>query len=150
MNSCAPSITKAINVLLVEDNPGDRRLTREALEEGKLIVNLYEAVDGVEAMEFVRQQGKFTDAPEPDLILLDLNLPKKDGREVLAELKEDENLRHIPVVIMTSSEADTDILKCYDLHANCYVTKPVDLERFTEVVHGIEDFWFTIVKLAKR
>jgi CheY-like chemotaxis protein len=137
----------AIQVLLVEDNPGDVRLTREALREGKVRNNLSVAPDGVEALAFLRRQGKYADAPRPDVILLDLNLPKKDGREVLVEVKADPSLRNIPVVILTSSEAERDIAQAYDLHANCYITKPVDLDQFIHVVKSIEEFWFTIVKL---
>jgi chemotaxis family two-component system response regulator Rcp1 len=136
-----------IQVLLVEDNPGDVRLTREALRDGKVRNNLSVAPDGVEALAFLRRQGKYADAPRPDVILLDLNLPKKDGREVLEEVKADPSLRNIPVVILTSSEAERDIAQAYDLHANCYITKPVDLDQFITVVKSIEDFWFTIVKL---
>ncbi len=139
--------SQAIEVLLVEDNPGDVRLTREALRDGKVHNNLSVAPDGVEALAFLRREGKYADAPRPDLILLDLNLPKKDGREVLEEVKADPSLRNIPVVILTSSEAERDIAQAYALHANCYVTKPVDLDQFIHVVRSIEDFWFTIVKL---
>jgi chemotaxis family two-component system response regulator Rcp1 len=137
----------AIEVLLVEDNPGDVRLTREALREGKVRNNLSVAPDGVEALAFLRREGKYADAPRPDVILLDLNLPRKDGREVLEEVKSDPALRTIPVVILTSSEAERDIAQAYALHANCYITKPVDLDQFITVVKSIEDFWFTIVKL---
>jgi CheY-like chemotaxis protein len=138
---------KPIEILMVEDNPGDVRLTVEALKEGKVRNKLHVVEDGVEAMAFLRGEGEYADAPRPDLILLDLNLPKKDGREVLAEIKGDPNLRRIPVVILTVSEANEDILKTYDLHANCYVTKPVDLDQFIVVVKSVEDFWLTIVKL---
>ena len=139
---------KPIDILLVEDNPGDVRLTREALKEGKVLINqLNVARDGVEALAFLRRQGEFSDAVRPDIILLDLNLPKKDGREVLAEIKNDPELRRIPVVILTTSKAEEDILKSYDMHANCYITKPVDLDQFITVVQSIEDFWLTIVKL---
>ena len=123
-----------IQVLLVEDNPGDVRLTKEALKEGKLLNQLSVVGDGVEALSFLRKQGIYADAPQPELILLDLNLPKKDGREVLAEIKADPNLRRIPVVVLTTSSSEEDILKIYDLHANCYITKPVDLEQFMGVV----------------
>jgi len=140
-------MSEAIEVLLVEDNPGDVRLTREALKEGKVRNNLSVAPDGVEALAFLRRQGKYADAPRPDVILLDLNLPKKDGREVLEEVKADPALRSIPVVILTSSDAERDIVRAYSLHANCYITKPVDLDQFITVVKSIEDFWFTIVKL---
>jgi two-component system, chemotaxis family, response regulator Rcp1 len=139
-----------IDILLVEDNPGDVRLTMEALKEGKVHNRLSVAPDGVEALAFLRQQGVYTDAPRPDVILLDLNLPKKDGREVLAEIKTDESLCRIPVVILTTSKAEEDILRSYELHANCYVTKPVDLEQFMKVVKSIEDFWFSIVRLPSR
>ena len=140
-------MSEPIEVLLVEDNPGDVRLTREALKEGKVRNNLSVAPDGVEALAFLRRQGKYADAPRPDVILLDLNLPKKDGREVLEEIKADPALRSIPVVILTSSDAERDIVRAYSLHANCYITKPVDLDQFITVVKSIEDFWFTIVKL---
>ncbi|MBU7042518.1 MAG: response regulator [Theionarchaea archaeon] len=136
-----------IEILLVEDSPGDVRLTIEALKEGKVHNNMHVAKDGVEAMAFLHRKGEFTQAPRPDLILLDLNLPKKDGREVLKEIKEDKNLKRIPVVILTISTAEEDILKTYNLHANCYITKPVDLDQFIRVVKSIEDFWLEIVKL---
>lgn len=133
--------------LLVEDNPGDVRLTREALNESKLRNRLNIVGDGVEALAFLRREGKYASAPRPDLVLLDLNLPRKDGREVLAEIKADPALKRIPVVIITSSEAEQDVLASYDLHVNCYVSKPVDLEQFIKVVRSIETFWLTIVKL---
>lgn len=136
-----------IEILLVEDNPGDARLTREALKDSKIHNNLYIVEDGVEALEFLRRQGPFANAPRPDIILLDLNLPRMDGREVLRAIKDDEMLRRIPVVVVTTSDDDRDILMTYDLHANCYITKPVDVRRFIEIVHNIEDFWFSIVKL---
>jgi CheY-like chemotaxis protein len=139
--------TKPIEVLLVEDNPGDAQLTRMALGDGKMCINLSLAEDGVEALEFLRRQGKYANAPHPDLILLDLNLPKKDGREVLADIRSDPALKRIPVVILTTSESDADILQAYNLAANCYITKPVDFEQFVKIVKSIEDFWFTIVKL---
>ncbi|HXE74057.1 MAG TPA: response regulator [Candidatus Xenobia bacterium] len=138
---------KPIEILLVEDNPGDVRLTLEALKEAKVSNNLNVVADGVEALAFLRRQGKHSEAPRPDLVLLDLNLPRKDGREVLGEIKQDEALKRIPVVVLTTSRAEEDILKSYDLHANCYITKPVDLERFLTVVKSIEDFWLTVVKL---
>ena len=138
---------KPIEILLVEDNPGDVRLTKEALKEGKVYNNLHWAKDGVEAMEFLRREGKHAKAPRPDIILLDLNLPKKDGREVLASIKGDARFKHIPVVILTTSEAEEDVLKSYELHANCYVTKPVDLEKFIQVVQSIDRFWLTVVTL---
>ncbi len=140
----------SIQVLLVEDNPGDVRLTKEALKEGKLLNQLTVVGDGVEALSFLRKEGKYVDALQPELILLDLNLPKKDGREVLAEIKADPNLRRIPVVVLTTSSAEEDILKIYDLHANCYITKPVDLEQFMGVVKSIEDFWVSVVKLPSH
>jgi CheY-like chemotaxis protein len=139
-----------VEILLVEDNPGDYRLTQEALREGKVYNNLYWAQDGVEALEFLRQRGRYADMPRPDIVLLDLNLPKKDGREVLSEIKGDENLRSIPVVILTTSQAEEDVLRSYDLHANCYVTKPVDLEKFITVVQSIDRFWLTIATLPTR
>ena len=139
----------SIEVLLVEDNPGDVRLTKEALKEGRILNNVSVVGDGVEALLFLRRQGKYAEAPQPDLILLDLNLPKKDGREVLAEIKADPNLRRIPVVVLTTSSAEEDILRTYDLHANCYITKPVDLEQFLRLVKSIEDFWVTIVRLPQ-
>ena len=138
-----------VEILLVEDNPGDVRLTIEGLKEGKVKNNLHVVGDGVEALAFLRKEGKYGDAVYPDLILLDWNLPKKNGREVLTEIKEDEVLRHIPVVVLTTSKAEQDILKAYSLHANCYITKPVDLDQFIAVVESIEDFWFTIVKLPR-
>ena len=136
-----------IDILLVEDNPGDERLTREALKEGKVYSNLHWVKDGVEALEFLRKQGKYKNTPRPDIILLDLNLPKKDGREVLQEIKNDDKLKRIPVVILTTSKAEEDVLKSYNLHANCYVTKPVDLEQFIVVVKSIDMFWLTVVTL---
>jgi CheY-like chemotaxis protein len=139
-----------IQVLLVEDNPGDVRLTKEALKEGKLLNQLTVVGDGVEALSLLRKEGIYADAPQPELILLDLNLPKKDGREVLAEIKADPNLRRIPVVVLTTSSSEEDILKIYDLHANCYITKPVDLEQFMGVVKSIEDFWVSVVKLPSH
>jgi CheY-like chemotaxis protein len=138
---------KPINILLVEDNPGDVRLTREVLQEGKLLNHLYVAGDGVEALEFLRHEGRFAKTPHPDLILLDLNLPRMDGRELLAIIKADANLRRIPVVILTTSKAEEDIIASYNLYANCYITKPVDLDQFFSVVKSVEDFWFTVVKL---
>jgi len=141
---------QSIEILLVEDNPGDVRLTVEALRDSKVQNKLYVAKDGMEATAFLRREGKYADAPHPDLILLDLNLPKKNGPEVLADIKEDPALKHIPVVILTSSKAEEDIIKTYNLHANCYVTKPIDLEQFMLVVRSIRDFWLTIVKLPKE
>jgi len=145
-----PGEAPPVEILLVEDNPGDYRLTQEALREGKVYNNLYWAQDGVEALEFLRQRGRYSDVPRPDIVLLDLNLPKKDGREVLSEIKSDENLRSIPVVILTTSQAEEDVLRSYDLHANCYVTKPVDLEKFITVVQSIDRFWLTIATLPTR
>ncbi len=141
---------RLVEILLVEDNPGDVRLTKEAMKEGKIRNNLSVASDGVEAMAFLRREGKYADAPRPDVVMLDLNLPKKDGRSVLKEIKEDPNLRRIPVVILTSSKADEDVLNSYDLHANCFVTKPGDLEQFIDVVRSVEGFWLQIVKLPKE
>ncbi|MHC1574872.1 MAG: response regulator [Candidatus Methanogasteraceae archaeon] len=140
---------KPIEILLVEDNPGDVRLTQEVLRDGKMNNNLYVAKDGVDAVTFLRREGAYTDAPVSDMILLDLNLPKKDGREVLAEIKDDLFLKRIPVVVLTTSKAEQDIHKAYDLHANCYITKPVDLDQFIRVVTSIENFWLTIVKLPR-
>ena len=137
-------------ILLVEDNPGDARLTQEALREGKLRNRIHHVRDGVEALAFLRHEGEYRDAPVPDIILLDLNMPRKDGREVLVEIKADTQLRFIPVVVLTTSEAENDIVKSYELHANCYITKPVDLEKFTSIVHTIEDFWLVIVRLPHR
>ena len=142
-----PTQGDPIEILLVEDNPGDVRLTQEALKEGKLNNKLHVVEDGVEAWSFLKRKGDHAGAPRPDLILLDLNLPKKDGRELLEEIKEDKGLKRIPVVILTTSKADEDIMKTYNLHANCYITKPVDLEQFINVVKSIENFWLTIVKL---
>lgn len=136
-----------IEVLLVEDNPGDAQLTRIALEDGKMSINLNVVEDGVEAMAFLQKKDKYASAPHPDLILLDLNLPRKDGREVLAEMKADATLKRIPVVVLTTSQAEEDILKAYNLCANCYITKPVDFDQFVKIVQSIESFWFTIVKL---
>jgi len=136
-----------VEILLVEDNPADVRLTQEALKEGKVYNNLHWAKDGVEALEFLRRQGRHAKAPRPDIILLDLNLPKKDGREVLQDIKNDDKLKRIPVVILTTSKAEEDVLKSYNLHANCYVTKPVDLEQFILVVKSIDMFWLTVVTL---
>ena len=138
---------RPVEILLVEDNPGDVRLTIEALKEGKIKNNLHVAKDGVDAMEFLLHENTYQDSPTPDLILLDLNLPRKDGRELLAEIKEDEELRRIPVVILTTSKAEEDILRTYNLHANCYITKPVDLDQFITVVKAVENFWLTVVKL---
>ncbi|GAB3120815.1 response regulator [Novispirillum itersonii subsp. nipponicum] len=139
---------RIIEILLVEDNPGDARLAAEAFKEGTIPTHLHVASDGIEAMAFLRRQGRHESAPRPDLILLDLNLPRKDGREVLAEIKEDPALRRIPVIVLTTSQAESDVSRAYDLHANCYIVKPVDFDRFIDVVKGIEDFWCSLVKLS--
>ncbi len=139
-----------IEILLVEDNEGDARLAIEALKDGRVCNNLHHVKDGVEAMDFMRQEGAYASAPRPDLILLDLNLPRKDGREVLSEIKEDPELRLVPVVVMTTSAAERDLIRSYDLHANAYIIKPMDLDQFIEVIRAIENFWFTIVKLPQR
>ena len=136
-----------IDVLLVEDDSGDVELTREALAESKIALNLRIVEDGERALQYLRREGKYADAPRPDLILLDLNLPRMDGREVLAHIKADPSLRVIPVVVLTTSRAEEDVLRAYHLNANCYITKPVDLEQFIRVVQAIEDFWLTIVRL---
>ena len=138
---------KPIEIFLVEDNPGDVRLTMEAFKEGKVHNSLSVVEDGLEAMAYLRREGKYADAPRPDLILLDLNLPRMDGRTVLAQIKEDPNTKSIPVIILTTSKAEEDIVRTYNLHANCFITKPVDLDQFIKVVRCIEDFWLTIVKL---
>ena len=142
--------SRHVDILLVEDNPGDVRLTKEALRDAKVLNKIYVAKDGVEAMEFIHREGSFANVPVPDLILLDLNLPRKDGREVLAEIKKDPKLMRIPVVILSSSKADEDIAKSYNLHANAYVIKPVDINRFVEMMHVLDEFWFTIVKLPPK
>lgn len=141
---------KMLNVLLVEDNPGDARLAVEALREGGAKVQLHLAQDGVEAMAFLKREAPHGEAPRPDLLLLDLNLPRKDGREVLAEVKNDPSLRRIPVVVLTTSQAEQDVMSCYELHANCFITKPVDLDQFINVVKTIEGFWCQTVKLPPR
>jgi chemotaxis family two-component system response regulator Rcp1 len=140
-------VGKPIDILLVEDNPGDVRLIQEAFKSGKIRNNLYIVHDGVEALDFLHQKDSFTEVPRPDLILLDLNLPKKDGRQVLEEIKYKSDLRRIPVLILTSSKTDEDILRSYDLHANCYIPKPVDPNEFIHVIRSIESFWLTVVKL---
>ena len=142
-----PDLVKPIEILLIEDNPGDVRLTIEALKEAKVINHLTVVKDGMEALAFLRRQGSYTAAPRPHLIVLDLNLPKKDGREVLADIKADDRLKRIPVVVLTTSQDEQDVLKSYNLHANCYITKPVDLDQFVRVVRSIEDFWLGIVVL---
>jgi chemotaxis family two-component system response regulator Rcp1 len=138
---------RPVEILMIEDNPGDVRLTQEALKEGRLWNHLTVARDGIEALECLHHAGPFQHVKTPDLILLDLNLPRKDGREVLAEIKADDHLKLIPVVVLTTSRAEEDILKSYKLHANCYITKPVDFTQFSSVVRSIENFWFTVVKL---
>ena len=138
---------KHIQILLVEDSPADVLIAREALAEAKLINTIHVAEDGVEAMDFLHKRGKFPSVPDPDLILLDLNLPRKNGREVLAEIKASENFKHIPVVVLTTSSAEEDILKSYNLHANCYVIKPVEFESFVKAVQSIQHFWFSVVAL---
>jgi two-component system response regulator len=145
MNAITSS--RPIEILLVEDSATDVMLAEEALEKAKMRNNLHVVKDGVEAMAFLRQQGKYTDVPRPDLVLLDLNMPRKDGREVLAEVKEDDDLKSIPVVVLTTSQAQEDVLKAYGLHANCYISKPVDFQQFTNVVRAIDQFWFTVVTL---
>ena len=145
-----PKSDGTVEILLVEDNPGDVRLTREAWKEARIRNRLHVAEDGVEALAFLRREGRHAEAVRPHLVLLDLNLPRKDGREVLAEMKEDPNLRHIPVVILSTSKAEQDVLNTYDLHANCYITKPLDMDQFIRVVRSIEDFWLTIVTLPPR
>ena len=139
-----------VHVLLVEDNPGDVRLTQEALKDSRIHVRLSVAKDGVEAIEFLRRQGRYAAATRPDLVLLDLNLPRKNGGEVLQEIKADESLKTIPVVVLTTSKADQDVARVYNLHANCYIVKPVDFHQFTTVVRSIEAFWFAIVKLPRE
>jgi two-component system, chemotaxis family, response regulator Rcp1 len=139
-----------IEILLIEDNPGDARLTLEALKEGKVKNNLHIVYDGVEATDFLFKRNEYVNSPRPDLIILDLNLPKKNGREVLAEIKVDENLKRIPVAILTTSKSEEDVLLTYNLHANCFITKPIDLDKFFEVVKSIENFWLTIVKLPNQ
>ena len=140
----------SIDILVVEDNPGDARLIKEVLNENKIFNSLYIVRDGVEAMDFLYARGKFRESLKPDLIILDLNLPRKDGREVLAEIKSDNELKRIPVVIMTISQAEEDIFKSYSLHANCFVTKPIDLNQFIKVIKSIENFWFSVVKLPSK
>lgn len=142
--------SRTVEILLVEDDAGDVELTTEALEDSKLRINLNVVRDGVEAIAYLRKQGEYASSKRPDLILLDLNLPRKDGREVLQEIKNDSNLKQIPVVILTTSDTEEDIYKSYDLGANCYVSKPLGLDEFIHIVQSIEDFWFTIVKLPQR
>ncbi len=138
---------QTIHILLVEDNPGDVRLTQEAMKEHKVLNSLAVAYDGEEALDYLYRRGPHANAPRPDVIILDLNLPKKDGREVLAEIKEDPALKRIPVVILTSSREEQDVIASYNLHANCFITKPIDMEQFIHVVRSINEFWFTVVKL---
>ena len=147
MNTINPNLGRPIEILLVEDSPSDTELTVEALASAKVCNRLSVVEDGVKAMEFLRRQGSYANATRPDLILLDLNLPRKDGREVLAEVKADKSLQSIPVVVLTTSQAEQDVLHAYSFHANCYITKPVDFRQFLEVVKAIESFWLTIVKL---
>ena len=143
-------ISKPVEIFLVEDNQGDIDLVREVLEEGKLKNTLNVAVDGEEALNYLKKKGKYANATRPDLVILDLNLPRKDGREVLDDMKSSPDLKSIPVVIMTTSREEEDVLKMYNLHANCYITKPIDFIQFIKVVHSIEDFWFTIVRLPSK
>lgn len=145
-----PEAANGIEILLVEDNPADALLMEEALQEDKMLNRLHVVSNGDQALDFLYRRGEYGTCPRPDLIMLDLNLPKKDGREVLAEIKNDPDLKSIPVVVITTSRAEEDIIKSYNLHANCYITKPVRLARFFEVVRTIEDFWFSIVKLPPR
>lgn len=139
---------KAVEILLIEDSPSDVLLAKEALADTKIVNSLHEVTDGVEAMRYLRKEGPYTTAPRPDLILLDLNLPRKDGREVLAEIKSDESLKRIPVVVLTTSKSEADVMRAYGLHANCYIVKPLDFEQFAHVVRSVENFWFTVVTLA--
>ena len=144
------TIVRPIDILLVEDSPTDVLLAREALEHAKVLNTLHVVDDGVEAIQFLRREPPFENVPRPDLILLDLNLPRKDGREVLADIKTDEHLKRIPVVVLTTSQAEEDVHKAYGLHANCYISKPVDFHQFTNVVRAIESFWFTVVSLPQN
>ena len=146
----AEDTDRPIAVLLVEDDPGDVLMTREAFEEYKMRNTLHVVSDGVEALAYLRREGDFANTVRPDLILLDLNLPRKDGREVLAEIKADPKLHTIPIVVLTTSRAEQDVLRSYELHANCYITKPVDMDRFVDIVKLLEEFWFTIVKLPSH
>lgn len=143
------TVQRPLEILLVEDNPGDVLLTKEAFKEGRLHNELHVVMDGVEAVAFLRRQGAYADRPQPDLILLDLNLPRMDGREVLAEIKADERLREIPVIVLTTSADDRDVHRAYNLHANCYLTKPVDMDQFVRVVRAIDEFWLTLVRLPR-
>lgn len=139
-----------IEILLVEDNPGDARLAKEALKDSKLLNNIHHVEDGEQAMQFLRKEGDYQDAVRPDIILLDLNLPRKDGREVLADIKSDPDLKMIPVVVLTTSEAEQDIVQSYQLHANCYITKPVDLDKFLKIIDSMQEFWLSIVRLPSH
>jgi CheY-like chemotaxis protein len=150
MNTINPNATRPIEILLVEDSPSDTDLTIEALHEAKVANHLSTVEDGVQAMQFLRRQGAYADAPRPDLILLDLNLPRKDGRQVLEEIKADPELKAVPVVVLTASQAEQDVLRAYALHANCYITKPVDFQQFLGVVKAVENFWLTVVKLPPK
>lgn len=140
---------KTVEILLAEDNPGDVMLTKKALKQGKLANNLHVVTDGVETLQFLRQEGEYADEPRPDLVLLDLNMPRKDGQEVLEELQDDPDLRRIPVVVLTSSESEEDIARSYELNANAYLTKPVDFDGFIDIVDRMENFWFKVVKLPE-
>lgn len=142
-------VAKPAEVLLVEDNPSDVRLTKEAMKEGHVLNNLHVVGDGQAAIDFLQRKGQYADAPRPDLVLLDLNLPKKSGREVLAEIKKDDDLKTIPIVVLTTSKAEEDIVKTYQLHANCFITKPVDLDKFIAVVQQVESFWLQVVRLPR-
>jgi CheY-like chemotaxis protein len=138
---------RPVEILMIEDNPGDARLAREALKEGNILNTLYVMKDGREGLDFLYRRGRYLNVPKPDIILLDLNLPGLDGRQVLQEIKSNDSLKLIPVIVLTSSAAEEDILKSYDLHANCYIVKPVDFEKFTQIVKQLEDFWFSVVEL---
>lgn len=146
----ADTDTQPVEILLAEDNPGDVRLTEKALEEGNLRNNLHVVNDGVQALKFLHQEDEYTDKPRPDLVLLDLNMPNKDGKDVLREIKDHPDLRRIPIVILTSSEAEEDVVKSYDLHANAYLTKPVDFQGFIDIVDHLEDFWLEVVKFPPK
>lgn len=148
--STVKELGRPVHILLVEDNPGDVELTKQGLKEGKVSVHLDVVVDGAQAMAFLRQQGRHAGANRPDIVLLDLNLPGKDGREVLAEIRDDPELETIPIAVLTTSDADEDILQAYKLKANCYITKPVDFDQFVKIVHQIKAFWFTIVSLPSE
>jgi chemotaxis family two-component system response regulator Rcp1 len=146
----ATRVHRPIEILLAEDNPGDVRLTQEAFKEGRILNQLHVVSDGMEALAFLRQEGEYKESPRPDLILLDLNMPRMNGRELLGVIKQDESLRRIPVVILTTSDAEEDIARSYDMHANCYVSKPVDFDRFIQVVQSIQDFWLAVVTLPNE